>query len=169
MEMSLGSLFLGHLGGALGETSALCVLLGGAYLLYRRHISWHIPVSFIGAVLVMSLIFGPAEIIGLARLRLALCHVFAGGVMLGAFFMATDWVTSPITPRGQVIFGVAIGILVMIFRLGLGPTEGVAFSILIMNAFVPLIDRLTKRPKFGEVPVQQPAQAPARPAAQKSN
>jgi electron transport complex protein RnfD len=161
MEISLGSLFLGHSGGALGETSALCVLLGGAYLLYRRHISWHIPVSFIGAVLVMSLVFGPA--------RLALHHVLAGGVMLGAFFMATDWVTSPITPRGQVIFGVAIGILVMIFRLGLGPTEGVAFSILIMNAFVPLIDRLTKRPKFGEVPVQQPAQAPAQPAAQKSS
>jgi len=90
-------------------------------------------------------------------------------LLLGAFFMATDWVTSPITTKGEVIFGIAIGILVMLFRKALGPTEGVAFSILIMNAFVPLIDRLTRRPKFGELPVKKAAVVPAGPSVSKSN
>lgn len=158
---TLGQLFLWHHGGALGETSALMLLLGGAYLLFRKHIAWHIPVSIIGSVLVMAVIFGQPA--------LALHHVMAGGVLLGAFFMATDWVTSPITPKGKIIFGVAIGVLLMVFRLFLGPTEGMAFSILIMNACVPLIDRLTKRPRFGEVPVSKKVPVPAKPAVEKSN
>lgn len=155
----LGSLFLAHPGGALGETSVLALLIGGAYLLYKEHITWHIPVSIMGAVVVLAALFG----------KHPLYHLFAGGVMIGAIFMATDWVTSPITPKGKIIFGLAIGVLVMIFRVALGPTEGVAFSIVIMNAFVPAIDRLTKQPKFGEVPVAPPVPAPVQPSVQKSN
>ncbi len=154
----LGSLFLAYPGGALAETSALALLIGGAYLLYKKHISWHIPASIIGAVLIIALLSGEPP----------LHHLLAGGVLLGAFFMATDWVTSPITPKGKLIFGAAIGVLLMIFRLVLGPTEGMAFSIIIMNGFVPLIDRLTKRPKFGEVPVKPALTAPAKPAVQKT-
>jgi len=139
---SLGQIFLAHPGGALGETSALALLLGGGYLLYKKHIDWHIPVSIIGTVAVMALLFG----------KNPLYHILVGGVLLGAIFMATDWVTSPVTPKGKIIFGICIGVLLMLFRLVLAPTEGTAFSILFMNAFVPFIDRLTKRPKFGEVP-----------------
>ncbi|MFO8059482.1 MAG: RnfABCDGE type electron transport complex subunit D [Bacillota bacterium] len=136
------SLFLANAGGALGETSALALLLGGAYLLYRGHISWRTPVSCIAAVFVLTAVFG----------RDPLFHVLAGGLLLGAIFMATDWVTSPITERGQIIYGVSIGVLVVVFRLFLAPVEGVAFSILIMNAFVPMIDKATRRLTFGEVP-----------------
>ncbi len=160
LEMpGLGSLFLAHPGGALGETSVLALLIGGAYLLYKKHISWHTPVSIMGAVVVMAALFGKHPIY----------HLFTGGVMIGAIFMATDWVTSPITAKGKVIFGLAIGVLLMIFRVALGPTEGTAFSIVIMNACVPAIDRLTKRPKFGEAPVAPPVPAPVQPSVQKSN
>jgi len=118
-------------------------------------------------VLILAIFWGnPLENIASG---IPLYHIFAGGLLLGAFFMATDWVTSPITEKGELIFGIAIGILVMLFRKALGPTEGVAFSILIMNAFVPLIDRLTKRPKFGEVPAKKAAVAPAGTAVSKSN
>jgi len=137
----LSQLFFAYPGGSLSETSALALLVGGVFLIARKHITWHTPVAIIGTVAIMALILGESP----------LYHIIAGGVMIGAFFMATDWVTSPITPKGKVIFGVAIGILLMLFRVPLAPTEGMAFSILIMNFFVPLIDRKTKRPKFGEV------------------
>ncbi len=133
-------LFTAFPGGALAETSPLALLLGGAYLLNRRHINWRIPASMIGTVFVLTAILGQNPI----------QHILTGGIMLGAFFMATDWVTSPINDRGKIAFGVAIGALTVLFRVGLAPTEGVAFSILIMNAFVPLIERLTKRPSFSE-------------------
>ncbi len=138
-------------GGGLAETSALALLLGGAYLLYRQHITWHIPVSILGAVAVLTTILGhnPAD------------HLLTGGLMLGALFMATDWVTSPITDPGRIIFGVLIGVLVVVFRVFLGPTEGVAFAILIMNAFVPLIDRLTRRGVFGQLNAAKAAAAKA--------
>lgn len=163
---ALGSLFVAFPGGALSETSALALILGGIYLIYKKHIGWYTPVGMIAAVAVMGLIFHTGTV-GIAA---PLYHVFSGGVLLGAFFMATDWVTSPITPKGKIIFGVAIGVLLMIFRLFLSPVEGTAFSILIMNAFVPMIDRLTKRPKFGEVFESAPAAAPASeaPAAKKA-
>jgi len=155
----LFDLFLAFPGGALAETSALALILGGIYLFYKEHITWEIPVSMIVAVFVVALIFGQNP----------LYHVLAGGVLLGAFFMATDWVTSPITSKGKLIFGAAIGILVIVFRVGLGPTEGTAFSILIMNAFVPYIDRVTKRPKFGEVAASQSASVSAgRPVSKTS-
>jgi len=144
---SLVQMSLAYQGGSLGETSALALLVGGLYLIYKKHITWHIPLSVIAAVAVMALLFG-TNVLGVSS---PLYHILGGGVLLGAFFMATDWVTSPITPVGKIIFGVTIGILLMVFRLFLPPTEGMAFSILIMNAFVPVIDRYTKRLKFGEL------------------
>ena len=143
---SLVQMSLAYQGGSLGETSALALLVGGLYLIYKKHITWHIPLSVIAAVAVMALLFG-TNVLGVGS---PLYHILGGGVLLGAFFMATDWVTSPITPVGKIIFGATIGILLMVFRLFLPPTEGMAFSILIMNAFVPVIDRYTKRLKFGE-------------------
>lgn len=166
-QLSLSGLLIASPGGALGETSALALIIGGAYLLYKKQIRWQIPASMIATVLVIATFWGnPLENIAAG---VPLYHVLAGGLLLGAFFMATDWVTSPITAKGELVFGIAIGILVMLFRKALGPTEGVAFSILIMNAFVPLIDRLTKRPKFGEIPAKKAAVAPARPAVSKGN
>lgn len=166
-QLCLLKLLIASPGGALGETSAIALIIGGAYLIYKGHIRWQIPVSMIATVLVIALFWGnPLENI---TAGIPLYHILAGGLLLGAFFMATDWVTSPITSKGEVVFGIAIGILVMIFRKALGPTEGVAFSILIMNAFVPLIDRLTRRPKFGEVPVKKTAALPAGPPVSKSN
>ncbi len=144
-------MFVANQGGGLAEVSPLALLIGGVYLFIRGHIKWHIPVSIIGTVLLIGLIFRGPE--------LAVYHILAGGLMIGALYMATDWVSSPVTPKGMIIFGVAIGILIMVFRLALSPTEGTAFAILIMNAFVPMIDRLTKRPVFGEAPAKAQAQA----------
>lgn len=137
----LNQLLIAYPGGSLSETSALAVFIGGVFLIVRKHITWHIPVAIIGTVAIMALILGESPFY----------HILAGGVMIGAFFMATDWVTSPITLQGKFIFGISIGVLLMLFRVPLAPTEGMAFSILIMNFFVPLIDLATKRPKFGEV------------------
>jgi len=136
----LGQLFLAFPGGALSEVSPFALLLGAAYLFYRKHITWHIPVSILAVVAVLTLVAGQNP----------LYHLFTGGLMIGAFFMATDWVSSPTSDKGKLIFGACIGVLIVIFRVGLSPTEGVAFSILIMNAFVPLIDKATKRPSFSE-------------------
>ncbi|RQD68082.1 MAG: RnfABCDGE type electron transport complex subunit D [Tindallia sp. MSAO_Bac2] len=135
-----GSLFLAYPGGAMGEVSPLALILGGLFLLYRGHINWRIPVSIVLTVFVLALLTGHNPFL----------HMVTGGLMLGAFFMATDWVTSPITEKGKIVFGVAIGILIVVFRIGLAPTEGVAFSILIMNAFVPAIENATKRKPFSE-------------------
>jgi Na+-translocating ferredoxin:NAD+ oxidoreductase subunit D len=134
-------LFLGFPAGALSEVSPLLVLIGAAYLFYRGHITWRIPASILATVLVLTAILGHNPIY----------HISTGGIMIGAFFMATDWVTSPFTDRGKIIFGIGIGILIVIFRLALAPTEGVAFAILIMNAFVPLLNKKTARPQFGHI------------------
>ncbi len=131
---------VGNVAGAMAEVSPLAILVGAAYLFIRKHIGWHIPVAIIATVFVLTLIAGENP----------LYHIFTGGIMLGAFFMATDWVTSPITPKGKLIFGVAIGVLIVLFRLVLPPTEGGAFSILIMNAFVPYIEKATRRPSFSD-------------------
>ncbi len=155
----LSSLFLAFPGGALSETSALAVILGGGYLIYRNHIGWYTPAGMIGAVVVMGLLFDAGSI-GMAA---PLYHVLSGGVLLGAFFMATDWVTSPVSPKGKILYGIAIGVLLMVFRLFLAPVEGTAFAILIMNGFVTLFDKVTKRPKFGEV--KETAHGKVAPAA----
>ncbi|MBC7082101.1 MAG: RnfABCDGE type electron transport complex subunit D [Firmicutes bacterium] len=135
------NLFLGNVAGSIGETSALAILVGAAYLLWRGHISWRIPVSFIGTVAVLTALFGQDPVF----------HVLAGGLLLGAFFMATDYVTSPVTPKGQIVFGVGCGVLTVFIRLYGGYPEGVCYAILIMNAAAALIDRLTVPRKFGEV------------------
>lgn len=139
LDVPYWQLLLAYPGGALAETSALALLLGGAYLIYRKHICWRIPASIIGTVLVLSAVLGHDPVY----------HVLVGGILLGAFFMATDWVTSPVTSNGRIIFGVSIGILMVLFRVVLVPTEVMALSILIMNPFVPMIDRLTRRSRFG--------------------
>ncbi|HEU65316.1 MAG TPA: RnfABCDGE type electron transport complex subunit D [Chloroflexi bacterium] len=135
----LWQLFVAYPGGALSEVSPMLLLIGAAYLFYRGHINWRIPLSILGTVVILTAILGQNPVY----------HICTGGIMIGAFFMATDWVTSPFTDRGKLIFGIAIGVLIVVFRLALAPTEGVAFAILIMNAFVPLIDRKTVRPYFG--------------------
>lgn len=135
-------LFLGKVGGSLGETSALALLIGGGYLLYRKQITWHIPVSYIGTVFILSILFGQNPII----------HVLSGGLLLGAFFMATDMVTSPYTKVGKLIFGIGAGILVAWIRVKGALPEGVAYSILIMNGFTSVINKYTRPRIFGEVP-----------------
>ncbi|MGE5560628.1 MAG: RnfABCDGE type electron transport complex subunit D [Chloroflexota bacterium] len=138
---NLRSLFLGYRAGSLGETSVLALLLGGTYLIWQRIIDWRIPASFIATVGLMSWIFGGDPLL----------HVLSGGLILGAFFMATDYVTSPVTPRGRIIFGIGCGIITVMIRLWGGYPEGVCYSILIMNIVTPLIDKFTAPRIFGEV------------------
>ncbi|MCU0662499.1 MAG: RnfABCDGE type electron transport complex subunit D [Myxococcota bacterium] len=139
-------LFIGQLNGSLGETSAAFLLLGGLFLLVRRIITWHIPVAYIGTVAVIAAIthaVDPAQYASVAF------HVFTGGLMIGAFFMATDYVTSPMYPMGKLIFGVGCGVLTMVIRLWGGYPEGVSFAVLLLNACVPIIDNATRPKKFG--------------------
>lgn len=138
--------FLGSTGGSLGEMSALALLLGGAFLLYRKVISWEIPLSMLGSLAVFTGIFW---MVNPGKYADPLFHLLTGGAILGALFMATDMVTSPVTPKGMLIFGAGIGILTGLIRLFGGFPEGVSFAILIMNAFVPTIDKYTKTRKFG--------------------
>lgn len=144
---SLANLFLGYRAGSLGETSVLALLLGGGYLIWRRVIDWRIPAAFVATVGVMAWIFGGARPFA----GDPLLHVLSGGLILGAFFMATDYVTSPVTPRGRIIFGIGCGVITMLIRLWGGYPEGVCYSILIMNVATPLIDRFTAPRIFGEV------------------
>ncbi len=142
LEMpSITELFFAFPAGALSEVSPFALLLGAAYLFYKRHIGWRIPVSILATMIILTLLTGENPIL----------HLVTGGIMIGAFFMATDWVTSPMTERGKIIYGISIGALIVLFRVGFMITEGVAYSILIMNAFVPLIERATSRPQFGKI------------------
>lgn len=141
-------MFLGNTGGCIGEVSALALLLGFIYLLYRRVISWHIPVCFIATVLVLtSLLYWFNDY---DTRFLPLAHLLSGGLMLGAVFMATDYTTSPMTVKGRVIFAIMCGILTVVIRAFSAYPEGVSFAILIMNAFVPLIDKYAVQRYFGE-------------------
>ena len=145
---SVGDMFLGNIGGAMGEVSALALLLGGAYLIIRKVISWHIPVAYIGTVLVLSLVAAPA---GIDAVQYMLYSVFGGGLMLGAIFMATDYATSPVTKPGQLIYGIGCGLLtVFIRRFGSFP-EGVCYSILIMNCTTWLLDKYIRPTIYGAV------------------
>lgn len=136
-----GKLLIGNISGSIGETSALLLLLGGLFLAWKKVINWRIPSSYLGTVAVLGGIFW---LINPAQYPDPLFHLLAGGLMLGAWFMATDLVTSPLTYRGMWIFGVGAGVLVVVIRLFSGLPEGVMYSILIMNAFVPLINRYTR-------------------------
>ncbi|MCK5856803.1 MAG: RnfABCDGE type electron transport complex subunit D [Bacteroidales bacterium] len=140
-------LFLGQSGGSLGEVSALLLLLGGIYMLYRKIITWHIPLSFLAAVVIFSGIFwlyDPNTYVD------PIFHLVTGGMMLGVFFMATDMVTSPMTPKGQLVFGAGVGILTIIIRVWGAYPEGVSFAILLMNAVVPHLNNIFKPERFGE-------------------
>lgn len=147
---SLTDVFLGNVGGCIGEISALALLIGFAYLLYRRVITYHIPVAYIGTTLIFTLILGFVGRDGFS-VQQGFVELFSGGLMLGAIFMATDYTTSPMTKTGQVIFGVCCGILTSVIRIFGGYAEGVSYSILIMNLFVPIIDKYVKPRAFGEV------------------
>jgi electron transport complex protein RnfD len=142
----LTNLMFGKTGGSLGETNGVLLLLGGIYLWLRRDLDWRIPVSILLTVIVFSAIL---SMIDAARFPSPLFSVFSGGLLLGAIYMATDPVTSPITPRGAWIFGVGTGVLVMLIRVFGGLPEGVMYAILLMNAATPLIDRYTQPRTFG--------------------
>jgi electron transport complex protein RnfD len=135
------SLFIGRVGGCIGETSAVAILIGAAFLLYKGYIDWRIPFSYLGTVAVLMYIFGKDPVF----------HLLSGGLMLGAFFMATDMVTSPITKKGRWIFGIGAGIVVVVIRIWGGLPEGVSYSILLMNGLTPLLNRYTRPRIFGKV------------------
>ena len=144
-QESVWELFLGLCGGSVGEISALAILLGGGYLLWRRVISWRIPVSYLTAVALLTLLFARGD----APLIWMLSQLMSGGLMLAAFFMATDYATSPVTPRGRLIYGALCGTLTVLFRyVGIFP-EGVTYAILLMNSLTWSIDRLTPPRRFG--------------------
>ena len=139
-------LFLGTMGGSLGEISALLLLAGGVYLLFRKVITWQIPVSILVTIALYAGIFW---FISPEKYMDPLFHLLAGGAILGAVFMATDMVTSPMTGKAQLIYGAGIGIITMTIRLFGAYPEGISFAILIMNAFTPLLNSVIKPQRFG--------------------
>ena len=142
---SILDMFLGNVGGCLGETSALALLIGFAYLLIRKIINCRIPVAYMATVAVLALIFP----MGNDRITWVAAQLFGGGLMLGAIFMATDYVTSPVTKLGQIVFGIGCGVLTIAIRYLGGYSEGVSYAILIMNCCVVLLDRIGRPTKFG--------------------
>lgn len=148
---SLWDAFIGAMGGSLGEVCALALLVGGIFLICTRVITWHIPVSILATVALFAAVTGWCGVLpeGLTTAQYVAMTLCTGGIMLGAFFMATDYVTSPMTPWGKIIFGIGIGLIVMVIRTWGAYPEGMSFAILIMNACVPLLNHI--RPKrFGE-------------------
>ncbi len=142
-SVDLLDLFLGNIGGAIGETSALALLIGGIYLILKRVIYWHLPVTYIGTVFVLSFLIKDLSFVA------AFSQVLSGGLIIGAFFMATDYVTSPATPKGKIIFGIGAGIITVLIRFwGVYP-EGVSFAILLMNILNPYINIWSGRKLFG--------------------
>ena len=144
-EASVMDAFLGNVGGCIGETSALLLLIGFAYLLYRKVITARIPLAYIGTVAVLSFLFP----LGNDRFVWMAYQLFTGGLMLGAIFMATDYVTSPLTKLGQTVYGIGCGVLTIMIRYFGGYNEGVSYAILIMNCCVVLLDRIGRPVKFG--------------------
>ena len=144
---SVGDMFMGLTGGSMGEVSAMLLLAGGVYLIVRKVISWHTPVAYIGTVAVLSFLF-PRTGSGLEFMLYSVC---GGGVMLGAFFMATDYATSPVTKKGQLIYGIGCGLLTVFIRYFGTLNEGVCYSIMVMNCCTALIDKYTKPTRFGVV------------------
>ena len=146
LDASLKQLVMGQVGGTIGESCSIALIIGGSYLLYKHVISWKIPVIYIATVFILF------AVIGRHGMRMPLQEIFAGGVMLGGIFMATDYASSPVTPKGQVIFAVGAGLLTYLIRTFGGYPEGVSYSILIMNCCVPLIERFTEPTIFGALP-----------------
>ena len=145
-EDGLANLFVGNVGGCVGEISALLLLLGGLYLIWRGVIRFRIPVAYLGTVAVLCFLFPQG---GIDRVDWMLYNLCGGGLMLGAFFMATDYVTSPVTKKGEIIFGIGCGLLTVFIRYFGGYPEGVSYSILIMNCCVWLIDKVGKPNRYG--------------------
>jgi len=143
--LSYLGLFLGRHGGCIGEVCILALILGAAFLFFKGYISWHIPLTYIAATGLFTYIFGAKQLFGGDWLF----HILSGGLILGAFFMATDYVTSPLTRKGQVVFGAGCGLLTAVIRLWGGYPEGVSYAILMMNAATPIIDRYTKNKVYG--------------------
>lgn len=139
-------LLVGHRAGSIGETSVIALLIGAAFLMYRKYITWYIPLSFLGTAALIAWVFGAR---GALFAGDPILHLMSGGMILGAFFMATDYVTCPSLKSGQIVFGIGCGFLTMLIRLKGGYPEGVMFAILIMNCFAPLIDRGFKTKIFG--------------------
>jgi len=144
----LSDLLVGNTAGSMGETSVVAILIGGLYLRYKGYINWKLPLGYLGSMAFFGAIFW---LVNPAKYPNPLFHLMAGGAMLGAWFMVTDMVTSPVTPLGQWIFAVAAGFMAVIIRLLGGLPEGVMYSILFMNAFVPLLNRYTRPRVFGKV------------------
>jgi electron transport complex protein RnfD len=142
-KLTLWNLFFGNHGGSLGETCALALIVGGIYLLVRKVITWHIPVAFIGTTFLLTLLIVGGDV------EMAVAWILSGGLMIGAFFMATDYVTSPSTAKGKLIFGIGAGVITVLIRFFGGYPEGVSFAILLMNIVNPYIDSLTARKLFG--------------------
>ena len=138
---------VGDMGGSLGEVSAIALLIGGLYLLLRKIITWEIPVTYIGTVIIFT---GILWMVDPEQFVNPIFHLITGGLMLGAFFMATDMVSSPMSSKGQIIFGIGTGLLTVIIRIWGAYPEGVSFAILIMNAFTPLLNNTFKPKRFGE-------------------
>jgi electron transport complex protein RnfD len=146
---SYAELLTGNRGGSLGEVSAIALLIGGGYLLWKKIITWHIPVSILAAVAaVTGILYG----VDPGQYASPGIHLLSGGLLLGAFFMATDYVTSPMTPKGMILYGTGIGIITALIRLFGAYPEGVSFAILIMNALTPLINKYIQPKRFGETP-----------------
>ena len=158
------TLFLGLVPGALGEISALALLIGGVYLIARKVISWRIPVSFIGTVALLTLIFGSASG-NMGHVDFMLYNILSGGVFLGAFFMATDYATSPVTLNGQLLYGFGCGVITVLIRYFGGYPEGVSYAILIMNVCAWAIDKGFHRHQFGVSKEDIAAEKAARKAA----
>lgn len=155
-------LFLGNITGCIGEVSALLLLLGAVYLFIKKIITWEIPVTYIATFALLVFIFGgrqwdinTGEIVKVLFAGDVLFHLFSGGIMLGAFYMATDMVTTPLTSKGMIIFGVGAGVMTFLIRLYGGFPEGVSLAIILMNISVPLINRFTRPVKFGFVPAEK--------------
>ena len=142
---SIADLFFGNVGGCLGETSALLLLIGFVYLLYRNVITARIPLAYMGTVAVLAFLFP----LGNDRIAWTAAQLFGGGLMLGAIFMATDYVTSPVTKLGQIVYGIGCGVLTILIRYFGGYNEGVSYAILVMNCCVVLLDRIGRPVKFG--------------------
>lgn len=143
------SMFLGTTAGTIGETSAIALLIGGLFLLVTGIINYRIPVFYLGSFAVFILLYGLAMGRGI-DISFLMAHLFGGGLMLGAFFMATDYVTSPITPVGKILFGILLGLLTFLFRIFGGSAEGVSYAIIIGNLLVPLLERITVPKAFGK-------------------
>jgi len=152
-RVSNWDLFIGNRGGCIGEICVAALLVGAAVLLIKKYITWHTPFAYIGTVALLSWIYGGRE--GLFTGNV-LFYIFSGGLILGAFFMATDYVTTPVTPFGKILFGFGCGILTVVIRKYSGYPEGVSYSILIMNAASPMLDRYTK-PKWLGYRKERPA------------